>query len=70
MERDYGHSIAGLGPKQSVEDVARAVVGCVWKPRPEVYPHAASRGLAILNAVAPALTDRLVGRYGRRREIK
>ena len=70
MERDYGHSVAGLGPKQSVEDVARAIVGCVWKPRPEVYPHAASRALAILNAVAPGFTDRLVGKYGRRREIK
>ncbi len=69
MERDYGHSVAGVGPKQSVEDVARAIVGCVWKPRPEVYPHAASRALAILNAVAPAFTDRLVGKYGRRREI-
>jgi short-subunit dehydrogenase len=70
MERDYGHSVAGLGPSQSVEEVARAVVACVRKPRPEVYPHAASRALTILNAVAPALTDRLVGRYGRRREIR
>ncbi len=67
MERDYGHSVGGLGPKQSVEDVARAIVACVRKPRPEVYPHAASRALAILNAVAPAFTDRLVGKYGRRR---
>jgi len=70
MERDYGHSVSGLGPKQSVEDVARAVVACVWRPRPEVYPHAASRALAILNAVAPAFTDRLVSKYGRRREIR
>jgi short-subunit dehydrogenase len=70
MERDYGHSVAGLGPKQSVEDVARAVATCVRTPRPEVYPHAASRALAIVNAVAPAFTDRLVGKYGRRREIR
>jgi len=70
MERDYGHSVGGVGPKQSVEDVARAILACVRKPRPEVYPHAASRALAILNAVAPAFTDRLVGKYGRRREIK
>ena len=53
MERDFGHSVSGLGPKQSVDEVARAVVACIRRPRPEVYPHALSRGLAILNAVAP-----------------
>jgi len=67
MERDFGHSVAGLGPRQSVDEVARAIVACVRKPRPEVYPHAASRALAILNAVSPGLTDRLVRRYGRHR---
>ena len=69
MHRDYGHSVSGLGPKQSVDDVARAVVACVQRPRPEVYPHAGSRALAILNAVAPAFTDRIVRRYGRQREV-
>jgi len=24
MKRDYGHSVSGLGPKQSMDDVARA----------------------------------------------
>jgi len=67
MERDYGHSVIGLGPKQSVDQVAGAVVACVRRPRPEVYPHTLSRGLAILNAVAPGFTDRLVRKYGRRR---
>ena len=67
MERDFGHSVAGLGPRQSVDEVARAIVACVRKPRPEVYPHGASRALAILNAVSPGLTDRLVKKYGRRR---
>lgn len=69
MERDYGHSVSGLGPKQSMDDVARAVVSCVRHPRAEVYPHKAARALAILNAVAPAFTDRLVRKYGRRREV-
>jgi NADP-dependent 3-hydroxy acid dehydrogenase YdfG len=68
MERDYGHSVSGLGPKQSVDDVARAVVACVRRPRPEVYPHRMSRGLTILNAVAPGLTDRVVRKFGRRRD--
>jgi uncharacterized protein len=70
MERDYGHSVSGLGPKQSMDDVARAVVGCVRRPVPEVYPHRLSRGLAILNAVAPGFTDRMVRKYGRNREAR
>lgn len=69
MQRDYGHSISGLGPQQSMDDVARAVVSCVRRPRAEVYPHKAARVLAILNAVAPAFTDRLVRKYGRKREV-
>jgi short-subunit dehydrogenase len=69
MERDYGYSVAGLGPKQPVTAVADAVVRCLERPRPEVYPHATSRALAVLNTVAPGLADRLVRRYGRRRSI-
>jgi short-subunit dehydrogenase len=69
MERDFGHRVSGLGPKQSVEHVARAIVGCVRRPRAEVYPHGKSRALAILNAVAPAFTDNLVRKYGRRRTV-
>lgn len=68
MDRDYGHSVRGLGPKQTADDVARSVVACARHPRPEVYPHAWSRGLAVLNAIAPGFTDRFVKKYGRRRE--
>ena len=68
MARDYGHAVSGLGPKQSMDDVARAVVRCVRRPRAEVYPFAAARFLTIVNAIAPALTDKVVRRYGRRRE--
>ncbi len=70
MERDFGHSVSGLGPRQPVDDVARAIVACIRRPSPEVYPHAWSRGLAVLNAIAPGLTDRLVRKYGRRREVR
>jgi NADP-dependent 3-hydroxy acid dehydrogenase YdfG len=69
MDRDYGQRISGLGPKQTVDDVARAVVACVKRPRPEVYPHTLSRGLTILNALAPNFTDRFVRRYGRDRIV-
>jgi short-subunit dehydrogenase len=68
MTRDYGHSVAGLGPKQSADDVARAVVACVRRPQAEVYPHRLSKLLAVVNAVAPGISDRLVRKYGRRRE--
>jgi short-subunit dehydrogenase len=68
MTRDYGHSVKGLGPKQSADTVAAAVARCIRKPAAEVYPHAASRGLTIINAVAPGFADGLVRKYGRRRE--
>jgi NAD(P)-dependent dehydrogenase (short-subunit alcohol dehydrogenase family) len=68
MERDYGHSVSGLGPRQSVDQVARAIVNCVRKPRPEVHPHPSSRALTIANAIAPGFTDRAIKKYGRRRE--
>ena len=68
MERDYGHSVSGLGPTQSMDDVAQAVVRCVQRPRAEVYPHASARALTIVNAILPGLTDRIVRKYGRRRE--
>lgn len=69
MARDYGHRIRGLGPKQTVDDVARAVVACVKRPRPEVYPYATSRGLTVLNALAPGFTDRFVRRFDRHRTV-
>ena len=68
MARDYGHDISGLGPRQSVDHVARVMVDCIRHPRPEVHPHPSSKALAILNAVAPKLTDSLMRRYGRRRK--
>ena len=68
MARDFGHEVSGLGPKQSVDAVAAAIVDCVRRPRAEVYPHAKSRALAIANVVAPAFMDRLVRKYARRRD--
>ena len=67
MHRDYGHSVAGLGPKQSADEVAQAMVEGMRKARPEIYPHMTARGLVVLNAIAPGFTDRLVKKYGRRR---
>lgn len=69
MTRDFGHSVSGLGPQQSADQVADAIVACVRRPRPEIYPHRWSRGLTLLNAVAPGFTDRIVRKYGRRRSV-
>lgn len=69
MTRDYGQRVSGLGPTQSVDAVAGAIVACVRRPRPEVYPHAASRVLPLLNILVPAFTDRFVRRFGRRRDV-
>jgi short-subunit dehydrogenase len=70
MARDYGRRITGLGPKQQVNEVAAAIVNCIRRPRPEVYPHAMSRGLPLLSALAPRFADKLVRRFGRRREVE
>lgn len=67
MTRDYGHTVAGLGPKQSADHVARTIVACLRRPRPEIYPYRPSKLLTIMNAVAPGFTDGFVRRFGRRR---
>ncbi len=68
IQRDFGVQVSGGGPQQSADEVARAVVDCLVSPKPEVYPHRAARGLAILAVLAPAWTDRFVKRFARRRE--
>jgi short-subunit dehydrogenase len=55
-----------LGPRQSVETVAGAIARAIERPVAEIYPHAVSRGLVIVNALAPGLCDRIVQRYGRK----
>jgi NAD(P)-dependent dehydrogenase (short-subunit alcohol dehydrogenase family) len=68
MARHYGHHVTGLGPRQPVAIVARAIADCIERPRPEVYPHAKSRALGILSLVAPAFTDRFVRKFARHRD--
>jgi NADP-dependent 3-hydroxy acid dehydrogenase YdfG len=66
LHRDYGHVVQGVGPSQSPESVARAIVQCVRRPRAEVYPLRRSKLLAVLAVTMPALTDRFVRRFTRR----
>lgn len=46
------------GPVQSAEQVAAAILRCIRRPRPEVYPYGPARLLAIASTVAPSLVDR------------
>jgi 3-oxoacyl-[acyl-carrier protein] reductase len=66
MRANFGFGVRAVGPRQTPEDVARAMLRCVRRPRPEVYPLWWSRGLTWLNAIAPATCDRVVRRFGRR----
>jgi short-subunit dehydrogenase len=66
MSRETGRPVMRAhGPRQHVEHVAEAIAKAIGRPIPEVYPHAASRALVILNALAPGFTDGIVKRFGR-----
>jgi short-subunit dehydrogenase len=64
--RDYGRDVEGHGPQQSADEVARAIVEGIVRPRPEIYPHRTSKALAVANSLAPGVVDRLVRRFGRK----
>ena len=65
--RESGGKSAGpLGPQQSAADVARAIVACARRPRPEVYPYPLSRALVWVNALAPGLQDWIWARAAKR----
>jgi NADP-dependent 3-hydroxy acid dehydrogenase YdfG len=66
MLRETGRDITqSSGPRQTADEVAEAIAGAIVRPVPEVYPYRKSRGLVILNAIAPGFCDRLVKKYGR-----
>lgn len=66
IRRDYGRDIGAAGPRQSADEVARAIVECIVRPRAEVYPYSRAKLLSILSVTAPAQADRLVHRFRRR----
>ena len=67
MIRETGSDVSrSLGPGQSVEEVAEAIARAIHRPVPEVYPYVKSRGLVLLNALAPGVTDRFVQKFGRK----
>lgn len=54
------------GPVQSAATVARSIVRCARRPRPEVYPYPSARLLAGLSALAPSFVDWMMDRMLRR----
>jgi NADP-dependent 3-hydroxy acid dehydrogenase YdfG len=65
MVRRSGFATRARGPRQSAEQVADAIARTIERPAPEVYPLRKARGLALLAAIAPGFTDRIVKRWGR-----
>ena len=67
MVRETGSGVSSsLGPAQTVDDVADAIARAIDRPVPEVYPYFKSRGLVLLNAIAPGFTDKIVQKFGRK----
>ncbi len=62
LKESAGRKGAPIGPVQTAEQVAEAMVRAVQKPRPEVHPYPLARGLVVLNAIAPSLADRWAAR--------
>jgi short-subunit dehydrogenase len=55
------------GHVQPAEEVGKAIVKCIKKPRVEIYPNKLSRLLAWAGAVAPGITDRVLYKFLRDR---
>jgi short-subunit dehydrogenase len=66
MTRSSGFATRAAGPQQDADAVADAIVHAIARPVAEVFPFRTSRLLAVVNAVAPRFTDRLVQRWGRK----
>ena len=67
MVRHTGSDVSrSLGPAQGVDEVADAIARAIERPIPEVYPYLKSRGLVLLNAIAPGFTDKIVQKFGRK----
>jgi NADP-dependent 3-hydroxy acid dehydrogenase YdfG len=66
IARETGVRVGAVGPQQKADAVARAIVRCARRPRPEVYPYPPSRLLVWLNALAPSVLDGMAAWAARR----
>lgn len=65
ITRDFGFVVDGEGPKNDVGMVVDDIVACIRRPKAEIYTHRRSWYIAVLNAIAPARTDRFIQRFTR-----
>jgi short-subunit dehydrogenase len=65
MARESPSATRARWPRQPVDAVAEAIARAIDRPVPEVYPYWKSRGLVLLNAIAPGFTDRFVRKFSR-----
>jgi short-subunit dehydrogenase len=66
MTEHSGSATRAAGPRQTADDVARAIERTIARPVAEVYPYRKARALSVLSALVPGLTDRIVKRWGRK----
>ena len=59
-----------MGPRQTAEKVAKAIVRCARKPRPEVLVFPPARMLVLINALSPRLADRVLLGFGREKLLR
>ena len=67
MLKESGSASRAKGPRQTAAHVANAIARAIERPTAEIYPYRKARALVVLNAIAPALCDRFVKRFGRQR---
>lgn len=68
LRESGGRTGSPVGPVQTAEQVALAMVRAVRRPRPEVHPYPIARGLVVLNAIFPSLVDLWAGRAEKKRK--
>jgi len=66
MRQAWGQDVAGVGPQQTPEQVADAMVRCLHRPRADLYPFRGSRLVAVAAALLPGLADRVSSRFSRK----
>jgi len=59
-----------MGPSQTAEKVAKAIVRCARRPRPEVHVFAPARMLVLINALSPRLAERIILAFRREKLFK
>jgi short-subunit dehydrogenase len=66
MVREWGLDVAGVGPRQSPDHVATAMVRALRRPRADIYPLRLSRFVPAGAALLPGLADWVSARFSRK----